>query len=95
MDEITKDDLRQLRMLLVNDFEAIIDKKLTTEPNKKASDGSTEWLRSKAIRDILSISPATLQNLRIAGKIRFKKVMGTYYYSRTDLNKLFQNDNNK
>ncbi len=95
MDEITKEDLRQFRMVLLHDFEEILDKKLSTRSDSKPDEKSQDWLRSKAIRNILNISPATLQNLRISGKIRFRKVMGTYYYSRTDLNKLFKNDDNK
>ncbi|ASW73911.1 DNA-binding protein [Chryseobacterium piperi] len=51
------------------------------------------YSRSKTIRQIMNISPGTLQNIRVAGKIRFRKVMGSYYYSRTDLLKLFGNDN--
>lgn len=51
------------------------------------------WLRSKAIRRMMDISAATLQNLRISEKIRFKKVMGSYYYSKEDLLKLFEYEN--
>ena len=39
---------------------------------------------------ILGISPGTLQNLRVTGKIRYKKVMGSYYYNSADLEKLFR-----
>ena len=85
MESITKDDLRQLRMLLVNDIEKILDKKLTANPDVETRD----WLRSKAVRSMMNISPGTLQNLRIAGKVRHKKVMGSYYYNRTDLQNLF------
>jgi hypothetical protein len=92
METITKDDLRQLRMLLLHDVEEMLDRKLSVKTVDKSGEKEPEWLRSKAIRDILCISPATLQNLRVTGKIRFKKIMGTYYYSRTDLNRLFKND---
>jgi hypothetical protein len=89
MENVTKDDLRQFRMLLLNDLEKIINQK--SSPDSKPE--SEEWLRSKSIRRILDISPATLQNIRISGKIRFRKVMGSYYYSRTDLLKLFGDGN--
>ncbi|KPH13307.1 helix-turn-helix domain-containing protein [Chryseobacterium sp. ERMR1:04] len=89
MENITHDDLRQLRMLLLNDIEKLIDKKIKHKPNIEQQ----EWLRSKSIREIMNISPATLQNIRITGKIRFRKVMGSYYYSRTDLLKLFGDGN--
>ncbi|HRO46235.1 helix-turn-helix domain-containing protein [Agriterribacter sp.] len=84
MEQLTKDDLLQLRIVLLSDIEKLIERKI------KASDKEPqEWLRSKSIRNILGISPGTLQNLRITGKIRYKKVMGSYYYNRVDLEKLF------
>ncbi|PIF45288.1 hypothetical protein CLU96_2290 [Chryseobacterium sp. 52] len=88
MEPVTKDDLRQLSMQLLHDIEKIIDKKISTDSTEEIQ----EWLRSKSIRRILDISPATLQNIRISGKIRYRKVMGSYYYSRTDLLKLFGNE---
>lgn len=90
MESITKDDFRQFRMLLLNDIEQLIDKKITTTVS---TSNEQEWLRSKSIRNIMDISPGTLQNIRIAGKIRFRKIMGSYYYSRTDLLKLFGDGN--
>lgn len=87
MENITKDDLRQLRMLIVNDVDILLDRKLKSEPQEEKQ----EWLRSKAVRQIMNISPTTLQNIRIQGKLRFKKILGSYYYNRTDLLKLFEN----
>ncbi|ANF49054.1 hypothetical protein A0O34_00100 [Chryseobacterium glaciei] len=89
MENVTKDDLRQFRMLLLNDLEKLFNQKKSPDIEPE----SEEWLRSKSIRKILDISPATLQNIRISGKIRFRKVMGSYYYSRTDLLKLFGDGN--
>jgi hypothetical protein len=89
MENITQDDLRQFRTLLLNDIEKLIEKKLATNGEVQQQ----EWLRSKAIRKIMNISAATLQNIRIAGKIRYRKIMGSYYYSRTDLLNLFGNGN--
>ena len=65
-----------------------LDKKLK-KYNQKVD---FEWLRSKVIRNSLNISAATLQNLRMSGKIRFKKIMGSYYYSKIDLENFFEND---
>jgi len=86
MEQITRDHLRQLRLEIVSDIQKILNMKGTDR-----QEFDIDWLRSKAIRRIMNISPATLQNLRITGKIRFRKVMGSYYYSRTDLLKLFEN----
>ncbi|WP_346432738.1 hypothetical protein [Flavobacterium piscisymbiosum] len=41
---------------------------------------------------MLDISPGSVQNLRVRGKVRFKKVLGVYYYNREDLQKLFDDD---
>ncbi len=91
MEQLTKDDLLELRMLIIRDIEKLIERKTDSATNSEQK----EWLRSKAIRSILEISPGTLQNLRITGKIRYKKVMGSYYYNRIDLEKLFGDDGRK
>lgn len=84
MEQLTKNDLEALRTRLLFDIEQILD--------RKGSSPEFEWLRSKAIRKLMDISPATLQNIRIAGKIRYKKIMGSYYYNKTDLMKLFSDE---
>jgi len=88
MPEFANDELRQFRLLLLHDIEKLLDAKFK-ESNKS---DSMDWLRSKAIRKMMNISPGTLLNLRIAGKIRYKKIMGSYYYNRTDLMKLFEDE---
>src|SRR5690606_38398066 len=88
MDSITKDDLQSLRLQLIHDIKNIFKE---TMPSNVGTD-ELEWLRSKTVRNILSISPATLQNIRISGKIRFKKIMGSYYYNREDIVKLFDDE---
>lgn len=90
MEHITKEDLRKLSMQILYDIEKLLDHKI----NAKTQNEPQEWLRSKSARRLLDgISPGTLQNIRMTGKIRFKKVSGSYYYNRTDLLKLFKDDN--
>jgi DNA-directed RNA polymerase subunit F len=85
---VTKEDLRQFGILMMNNFrEAIQDIKLI---NKEGT--QLEWLKSKVVRKILDMSPGSLQNLRITGKIRYKKVLGSYYYNKSDIEKLFNDD---
>ena len=74
---LTKDDLRQLRILIVNDIKELLEIELKKTDE---DDLNSEWLRSKSVRKFLDISPGTLQNLRISGKIQFKQIMGSYYY---------------
>ena len=48
-----------------------------------------EWIKSKQVRKLMDMSPGSVQNLRVTQKVRFKKVLGSYYYNKTDLLKLF------
>ena len=82
---ITKDDLRQFGLVMMNDFRKIIEDSKKDQNNKL----TLEWLKSRVVRKLLDISAGSLQNLRVTGKIRFKKVLGSYYYSRADIMNLF------
>lgn len=84
---LTKDDLRQLRILIVNDIKELLEIEIKKTPE---DDLNSEWLRSKSVRKFLNISPGTLQNLRISGKIQFKQIMGSYYYKKSDLINMFK-----
>jgi hypothetical protein len=86
---LTKKDLVEFKDLIVIEIKDLLDQNKLT-PDKK--DEEFLWLRSKAIRSLLNISPATLQNLRITNKIRFRKILGSYYYNKEDLMKLFSED---
>ncbi|WP_100376060.1 MerR family transcriptional regulator [Chryseobacterium geocarposphaerae] len=88
---LTKEDLLEFKIELLLDIERILDEKIQhLEYTPKSMD--PEWVRSKSIRDFMNISPGTLQNLRVTGKIKFKKVLGSYYYNIDDLKKLFENE---
>jgi len=80
-EQVTKDDLRQFSLIIIDEI-----RKLKPEIKK---DDDVEWLKSRAAKKLLSMSAGSLQNLRIAGQVRFKKVLGSYYYNKADLMKLF------
>ncbi|MCT4223138.1 helix-turn-helix domain-containing protein [Elizabethkingia anophelis] len=84
---LTKEDLRQFSIKILNDITTLIDKQTKLTANNEVQ---IEWLRSKSVKKLLDISYGTLQNLRITGKIRHKKIMGSYYYNKSDLLKLFE-----
>ncbi|KOS08066.1 hypothetical protein AM493_19945 [Flavobacterium akiainvivens] len=85
---VTKEDLRQFGLLMMNSFREAI----TDVVSKGATEFSLEWIKSKVVRKLLDMSPASLQNLRVTGKIRFKKVLGSYYYNKADIENLFNED---
>jgi len=76
---ITKEDLHQFRMQLLDDIKQIVHQK---GPPQK------EWLKSPEVRKLLRISPGTLQNLRIKGTLRCAKIGGMLFYKYDDIEKL-------
>ncbi|RKR84599.1 hypothetical protein BDD43_4845 [Mucilaginibacter gracilis] len=73
---ITKDDLETFRRMLLGDIKLLLS--TSTSDNK-------EWLRCSDVRKMLKISPGTLQNLRINGKLKSQKVGGIHFYKLTDI----------
>ncbi len=88
---VTKEDLRQFGILLIDSMRTIIQE----NNNDKTEALELEWLKSKAVRKLLDISAGSVQNLRMTQKVRFKKVLGSYYYNKNDLLKLFKDESNK
>lgn len=82
---VTKDDLQELRIQLLDDMKRMF------ATVQKTGD-APEWMRSIEVRRLLKVSPGTLQNLRIAGKLHPKKIGGSWYYSRSEINGLFGKD---
>ncbi|CAM3715997.1 helix-turn-helix domain-containing protein [Mucilaginibacter galii] len=79
---ITKDDLNEFRELLLNDFKALLQGK---NPQENA-----KWLKSYQVKNMLKISPGTLQNLRVNGTIRYTKIGGILYYKQEDIHRLLE-----
>jgi len=76
---VTKEDLQIFRLQLINDFKSLLLSK---------QDAKKEWLRSGEVRKLLKISPGTLQNLRITGKLKSSKVGGINFYRYSEIEKL-------
>lgn len=78
---VTKEDLQAFRQQLLNDLKAL----LTFKPNT-----SKEWLRSSEVRKMLKISPGTLQNMRVTGKLKPVKIGGILFYRSSDIDDLLR-----
>ncbi len=74
---ITQDDLREFKIELLADIKKLL--KQNSGLNQK------QWLKSYEVRELLNISPGTLQHLRVSGTLPFTKVGGTIYYDFTDI----------
>ena len=76
---ITKEDLQQFKIELLEGIEILLKGK-TTEQKL--------WLRSSEVKKLLNISSGTLQNLRINGTLSYSKMGGSLYYNYKDIQKL-------
>ncbi|GLU57375.1 transcriptional regulator [Dyadobacter frigoris] len=82
---ITKEDLRQLRMQLLEDIKQHFSGKTSQK---------TDWLKSAQVRDMLSISAGTLQTLRVNGTLKHTKIGGSFYYLQSDIDALLKSGKN-
>ncbi|TDD97838.1 DNA-binding protein [Flavobacterium cellulosilyticum] len=87
-DMITKEDLRQFGLELLGNIGTLMTQ--TKEVQGEIVD--QEWIKSKQVRTLMNMSPGSVQNLRVTQKIRFKKILGSYYYNKVDLLKLFTDE---
>jgi len=80
IDIVTREDLHQFRIQLLNDIRNIIQspEKAPVKP----------WLKNSEVRKLLNISSNTVQRLRISGKLRSNKVGGIHYYRYEEIEKL-------
>jgi len=81
---ITKEDLNEFRALLLSDIENLLAGKPVSE--------NTKWLKSYQVKNMLKISPGTLQNLRVNGTIRYTKIGGILYYKHEDIQRLLNGE---
>jgi len=79
---ITTEDLLEFKVELLSDLKNLL-KEYAGQPAKK-------WLKSYEVRKLLSISPGTLQNLRINGTLPFTKIGGVMYYDYADIQNMLQ-----
>ena len=78
---VTMEDLQQFKKELLDEIKNLLS---NSAPVKK------QWLKSSNVREMLGISPGTLQTLRINGTLSYTKVGGTLYYEYSDVIKIFE-----
>ncbi|MBA2500226.1 MAG: helix-turn-helix domain-containing protein [Chitinophagaceae bacterium] len=81
---VTKEDLQQFRVQLINDIKQLIS------PQETVVD--KQWLKNSEVKKILNVSSNTIQRLRIAGKLRSSKIGGVHYYRYADIEKMLNVD---
>jgi hypothetical protein len=83
---ITKEDLNNFKIEVINEIKQILKPKLTNPVGQK------EWLKSYEVRKLLGISPGTLQNMRINGTIAYSQVGGLMFYKYDDVIKVMEDN---
>lgn len=78
LEVITKDDLKTLKQEIVTELKSILGDQ---QEQKK-------WLKSSDVREMLNISPGTLQNLRVNGTLPYTRMGKTIYYEYADVNQI-------
>jgi hypothetical protein len=81
VDLLSKEDLKIFKTELLNEIKEMI---------KPGTGQSKQWVKSAEVRKMLSISPGTLQNLRINGTLRYTKIGGMMYYKLEDITKILE-----
>ena len=79
---ITTDELREFKLELLEAFKELLAQQGDVQQKR--------WMKSKEVRDLLGISPGTLQNLRVNGTLPFSKVGGVLYYQYQDVMQVVQ-----
>lgn len=79
---ITQEDLNNFKDQILEGVKEL----LKSQQNYKTK----KWLKSPEVRQLLSISPGTLQNLRINGTLPYSKVGGVIYYDYDEILKVIE-----
>ena len=82
---VTREDLEKFRLQLLADIRELL---LVQRPNAPAK----KWLRSHEVREMLSISPGTLQNLGLRGILHPTKISGINYYAIEEVERMLQGE---
>lgn len=79
---ITTEDLMDFKLELLEEI-----KQLLQNQNGHAT---KKWLKSPEVRELLGVSPGTLQNLRINGTLPYTKVGGILYYDQNEIMRILE-----
>ena len=79
---ITPEDLNEFKDDLLSNIKEMI--------GDQSGLKSKKWLKSPEVRELLSISPGTLQNLRINGTLPYTKIGGVLYYDYEEIMRILE-----
>lgn len=74
---ITTEDLLEFKMELLDGIKKLL--------NTQSGQVTKKWMKSPEVRELLGISPGTLQNLRVNGTLPYTRVGGVLYYDYQEI----------
>jgi hypothetical protein len=77
---ITPEDLESFKWELLEEIKKVLSQRQATPAQR--------WLKSHQVRRLLTISPGTLQHMRVSGILPFTKVGGVIFYDAEDIEKM-------
>ena len=80
---VTTEDLQAFKKELLLELTSLITARPTVP---------LKWLKSYQVRELLGISPGTLQNLRLSGKIEYSKINGLTFYKYEDIVEMMESE---
>jgi hypothetical protein len=80
---VTVEDLQNFKKELIQEIKKLLSERSATTPVRK-------WLKSHEVRRLLTISPGTLQHLRVNGTLPFTKIGGVIFYDHDDVQKMLE-----
>lgn len=79
---LTTDDLYEFKLELLEEMKKVIQSLKPQEPKR--------YLKSSEVMELLSISPGTLQNLRLNGTLPFSKIGGIILYEEKEIERVLE-----
>lgn len=79
---LTTDDLYDFKLELLAEIKKLIGPQAPKEAKK--------YLKSSEVMEMLSISPGTLQNLRINGTLPYSKIGGIILYEEKEIERVME-----
>lgn len=79
---ITIEDLQDFKLELLEEIKKLLSQRQAAPAQR--------WLKSHQARRFLTISPGTLQHLRVNGTLPYTKIGGVLYYDAADIEKMLQ-----
>ena len=79
---LTTDDLYEFKMELLEEMKKVIQSLKPQEPKR--------YLKSSEVMELLSISPGTLQNLRLNGTLPYSKIGGIILYEEKEIERVLE-----